>query len=73
VWGFDPNSSSSNPYIVNRREEISASFDGIFSNNVIEHFRTPVTQFEEFHRILKPGGMMAHSSPCYEYAYGIAL
>jgi SAM-dependent methyltransferase len=69
VWGFDPNSSSSNPYTVKRREEISASFDGIFSNNVIEHFRAPVAQFEEFHRILKPGGVMAHSSPCYEYAY----
>jgi SAM-dependent methyltransferase len=39
------------------------------SNNVIEHFRNPVAQFEEFHRILRPGGVMAHSSPCYEYAY----
>jgi ubiquinone/menaquinone biosynthesis C-methylase UbiE len=54
---------------VTRREEISASFDGIFSNNVIEHFRDPVAQFEEFRRVLKPGGVMAHSSPCYEYAY----
>ena len=51
------------------RDQISARFDGIFSNNVIEHFRDPRRQFEEFRRILKPGARMAHSSPCYEYAY----
>jgi 2-polyprenyl-3-methyl-5-hydroxy-6-metoxy-1,4-benzoquinol methylase len=51
------------------RDQISARFDGIFSNNVIEHFRDPQRQFKEFHAILKPGGVMAHSSPCYKYAY----
>jgi SAM-dependent methyltransferase len=71
VWGFEPNAASSDSYIVSRREHISARFDGIFSNNVIEHFRNPVAQFKEFNRILKPGGVMAHSSPCYEYAYAI--
>jgi len=70
VWGFDPNPPVSNPHVVTRRDEISAPFDGIFSNNVIEHFRSPVRQFKEFHSILRPGGVMAHSSPCYEYAYG---
>jgi SAM-dependent methyltransferase len=69
VWGFDPNSPASGPYIATQRDQISATFDGIFSNNVIEHFRNPVAQFKEFHRILRPGGVMAHSSPCYEYAY----
>jgi hypothetical protein len=42
---------------------------GIFSNNVIEHFRNPVEQFRQFHSLLIEGGKMAHSSPCYEYAY----
>jgi SAM-dependent methyltransferase len=69
VWGFEPSASASNPYIVSSRDQISAKFDGIFSNNVIEHFRKPHRQFEEFRHILKPGGVMAHSSPCYEYAY----
>ena len=71
VWGFEPNAVSSDPHIVSSREHISARFDGIFSNNVIEHFRDPVGQFREFNQILKPGGVMAHSSPCYEYAYAV--
>jgi hypothetical protein len=36
---------------------------------VIEHFRDPQRQFKEFHDILKPDGVMAHSSPCYKYTY----
>ena len=48
---------------------ISVKFDAIFSNNVIEHFRDPVAQFEDFKTILANDGRMAHSSPCYEYAY----
>ena len=69
VWGFDPSAPAPSPYVVTSRDQISARFDGIFSNNVIEHFRDPRRQFEEFRRILKPGARMAHSSPCYEYAY----
>jgi SAM-dependent methyltransferase len=68
VWGFEPTGTTSS-YVVTQREQISARFDGIFSNNVIEHFREPRRQFEEFRRLLKPTGRMAHSSPCYEYAY----
>jgi SAM-dependent methyltransferase len=71
VWGFEPNASSSDPHIVSRRDHISAKFDGIFSNNVIEHFRNPVGHFQDFRNILKPGGLMAHSSPCYEYGYAV--
>ena len=69
VWGFETNAPTSSPYIVTGRDQILAKFDGIFSNNVIEHFRDPQRQFKEFHNILKPGGIMAHSSPCYKYAY----
>ena len=69
VWGFEPNAPSSHPHIVSSLEQISAKFDGIFSNNVIEHFRNPVAQFSQFYQFLKPGGVMAHSSPCYEYSY----
>ena len=56
-------------FVVNKRSALSARFDAIFSNNVIEHFRDPVAQFREFHGLLQDGGRMAHSSPCYEYAY----
>jgi SAM-dependent methyltransferase len=69
VWGFEPTAPASDSHIVASRDQISVRFDGIFSNNVIEHFRDPRRQFEEFWRMLKPGGVMAHASPCYEYAY----
>ncbi len=69
VWGFEPSGHASGPFVVSNRSEISARFDGIFSNNVIEHFRQPQDQFEEFRHFLKPSALMAHSSPCYEYAY----
>jgi SAM-dependent methyltransferase len=69
VWGYEPSAEVTENHVVTRRGEISARFDGIFSNNVIEHFRDPVAQFRDFHGILKENGMMAHSSPCYEYQY----
>lgn len=69
VWGYEPSAETSSEFIVNHRDMISARFDAIFSNNVIEHFRDPVAQFRDFHAILKDGGSMAHSSPCYKYAY----
>ena len=71
VWGFEPSGRATSQYILARRNEISARFDGIFSNNVIEHFRDPRRQFEDFRQMLKPGAVMAHSSPCYEYAYAV--
>jgi SAM-dependent methyltransferase len=70
VYGYEPTVDASTEAIVKTRGEISAKFDGIFSNNVIEHFRDPVSQFRDFHGILKDDGTMAHSSPCYEYRYG---
>lgn len=69
VWGYEPAAETSSQFIVSDRGEISAKFDGIFSNNVIEHFRDPVAQFEDFRSLLTTNGMMAHSSPCYEYRY----
>jgi SAM-dependent methyltransferase len=69
VWGFEPTAPASDSHVVASRDQISVRFDGIFSNNVIEHFRDPRRQFEEFRRMLKPGGVMAHASPCYEYTY----
>jgi hypothetical protein len=69
VWGYEPSAETSENYVVRFRGEISARFDGIFSNNVIEHFRDPVAVFRDFHGLLKEGGVMAHSSPCYEKNY----
>lgn len=69
VRGYEPSADTASEFVVNKRSALSARFDAIFSNNVIEHFRDPVAQFREFHGLLQDGGRMAHSSPCYEYAY----
>lgn len=69
VWGYEPNALIDSPFVVKRREEVSARFDGIFSNNVIEHLFSPQAQFVEFRDLLKDGGRMCHASPCYEWSY----
>jgi len=69
VWGYEPSAPVSGNCVVRSRAEISATFDGIFSNNVIEHFRQPVETFRDFHSLLADGGLMAHSSPCFEKSY----
>ncbi|MEI6441253.1 MAG: methyltransferase domain-containing protein [Alphaproteobacteria bacterium] len=69
VWGYEPNADISSPYVVRRREEVSAKFDGIFSNNVIEHLFSPLAQFQDFKELLKPYASMVHASPCYEWSY----
>ncbi len=46
VWGYEPSAEAAGEFVVNRRGAISARFDGIFSNNVIEHFRDPIAQFQ---------------------------
>jgi hypothetical protein len=70
VWGYEPSApSEGKAFVVARREAISARFEGLFSNNVIEHMFRPVEEFRYFHTILAPGARMAHASPCYRYAY----
>lgn len=73
VWGFEPHAPLSeeggHPFVVRTRGEVSARFDGIFSNNVIEHLFDPAAAFRDFALNLKPGAPMAHASPCYAYAF----
>jgi len=42
-------------------------FDGIMSNSLIEHLQNPIETFKLFNRMLKPDGVMSHSTDCYEY------
>jgi hypothetical protein len=70
VWGYEPTDLSEQEFVVADKTHISTQFAGIFSNNVIEHMLRPVEEFRYLHSILRPGGRMAHASPCYRYAYG---
>jgi 2-polyprenyl-3-methyl-5-hydroxy-6-metoxy-1,4-benzoquinol methylase len=67
VLAYEPSAETAGDYVLSRRDALASRFDGIFSNNVIEHFRDPVAQFRQFHDLLNEHGVMAHSSPCYEY------
>jgi len=39
------------------------SFDVVFSHDLIEHLREPLRALKEFHRVARPGGFVALSSP----------
>jgi hypothetical protein len=70
AWGFEPSAPPADRgFVIGSRAAITGRFDGLFSNNVVEHMLRPVEEFRFFHGILKPGARMAHASPCYRYAY----
>jgi hypothetical protein len=72
VLAFEPHGSASAAadYVISSRSVLSEmKFDGLFSNNVLEHFRQPVSELSFMRTLLKPGGQMAHATPCFEYRY----
>lgn len=70
VYGFDPYAPVNSEYIYSDFDELQQmQFDGIFSHDLLEHLKDPVETFRLFDRILKPDGIMAHSTACYKYVY----
>jgi SAM-dependent methyltransferase len=69
VWGYEPNAAEARAFMIGSRPEISARFDGIFTNNVLEHLADPQAQFADFRSVLKPSGVMAHATPCFEWSF----
>jgi len=72
VYGYEPHASATGhgPYIISSKEQLlTMQFDGIFSNNVLEHLRYPVRELSEMRSLLKSGGKMSHATPCFEYLY----
>ena len=56
--------------VVTKLEHIKhLSFDGIFSNNLLEHLRHPVDDLRQMASLLKPGSMMSHATPCFDYRF----
>ena len=68
AWGYEPAVTPTSPFVAGSALEISATFDGLFSNNVIEHFREPVAEFRAMASHLRTGALMTHATPCYELA-----
>lgn len=72
VFGYDPFSPSSNNtelYIQDQNHLSSQRFDGIFSNNVLEHLQDPIADLLKMKAVLKDDGAMIHATPCFEYMY----
>ncbi|MFS2112681.1 class I SAM-dependent methyltransferase [Herbaspirillum frisingense] len=72
VLAFEPHSSAAAPvdYLIRSHADLqSMRFDGIFSNNVLEHLRHPVREMAQMTALLKEGGRMAHATPCFDYRY----
>jgi len=43
------------------------TYDGIFTNDVLEHFQTPVETTRFLGTLLKPNGLLCHRTPCFTY------
>lgn len=72
VYGYEPYApEENNPYLITSREELGKyRFDGIFSNDVLEHFVDPVEELRFMKGLLADmGSKMAHCTACYTYKY----
>jgi len=72
VLAFEPHDSASTgaDYVISNRSLLSTmKFDGVFSNNVLEHLPQPVSELLYMRSLLKAGGRMSHATPCFEYLY----
>lgn len=72
VFVFEPHSSASSghEYVITSKAQLSLmQFDGIFSNNVLEHLRDPIAELKYISTLLKPDAKMSHATPCFEYLY----
>jgi hypothetical protein len=69
MWGFEPYSASpGDRFIINDFETLnSMKFDGIISNDLIEHLRYPDKTLMLMASLLKKGGCMVHRTHCYQY------
>lgn len=71
VWGYEPHDAASRgEHVIKSEAHLqSLSFHGIFSNNVLEHFRDPVGELRKMRALLQPGGRMSHATPCFAYLF----
>ena len=69
VYSYDRFFSANSPHVLSSAELQGRRFDGIYSNNVIEHFLRPVDEVVFLRSLLKRGGSMSHASPCFDYLY----
>lgn len=72
VYGYEPYSVDfSNAYMISKEEELKKyCFDGIYSNDVLEHFVDPIRELIFMKGLLKDSTCkMVHATACYTYKY----
>ena len=72
VYGYEPYAEDvGNPYIFTNRSVLSEmQFDGIFSNDVLEHLADPISELQFMRSILRDKSCrMSHCTGCYLYKY----
>ena len=72
VYGYEPYApETDNPYMITRKEDLmKLRFDGIFSNDVLEHFVNPIEDMAFMKNLLlSEESRMAHCTGCYAYRY----
>jgi len=67
LLGYDIAAKKFNLVIDDIGELEEGSVTGIISNNYIEHMQHPIDEFSAMNSILKEGGLMIHSTPCWHY------
>ena len=72
VYNYEPFSChTQDPFLISDVEHLKTMrFDGIFSNNLLEHLPDPVEELRFMKTLLKDrDSLILHSTPCFEYAY----
>ena len=72
VFGYEPYACDvESPYIITDKSQLlGMRFDGIFSNDVLEHLADPNTEMQFMKSLLRtPDSMISHSTSCFAYKY----
>jgi SAM-dependent methyltransferase len=71
IYDYEPYApAEGNEYLIRSWEQLARlKFDGIYSNDLIEHLPDPAESLRRMKSLLKEGGIMSHGSGCYEYAF----
>lgn len=74
VYGYEPYAADiDNPYMITGKDRISTmKFDGIFSNDLLEHLTNPIEDLKFMKSLLlRPESKMAHATGCFAYAHEV--
>lgn len=75
MMGFEPYLPVKDPSIItNKQDLLNYKFDGIISNNLLEHLQDPIQELLFMKGLLKDKDcLMSHSTACYRYIFEYSL